>query len=387
MNPEDKKRFEKIKPLSWDSIVIDELGKKIVGEVKGREAVFLNAMGRLVKNAEKYSFNILAHAEPNSGKDYLISNVLKIFPKSKILSRTRLSPTVLNYWEPWLKNNLIPPNWDEKVLYVSDVGNEFLNSQALKQMCSDGSHVTITNKKVLGGVEELKIEGNPALMLTTATSTPNNEIISRFGILKLDESEEQTKNIFYFIPKDYGKDALSFVGSLRACKVEVPKNMRDKIADVFPRKLRDRRNFGRFLDYIRAVAVFHQTQRDGFSGKLIYEDIVANWKDYDIAKDVFMNIYSGVAEIPLTQNQKKIIETLTRSSDPLDTKEILSRLENYISLVNFRPHLNGLVDLNVLDSLQVRDFLNNPVTKYKISSEFLDKSPIKLPNSEDLGGV
>ena len=51
---EDKEQESKLpkdkvkKVFTWDKIVIDELGKKICGEIKTREAIFLNGLGSKV---------------------------------------------------------------------------------------------------------------------------------------------------------------------------------------------------------------------------------------------------------------------------------------------------------------------------------------------------
>ena len=62
----------------WDKIIIDEFDKKIVGEIKSREMIFMCALGRLVKNSNESSFNLLIHSESSAGKDHTLKNILKI---------------------------------------------------------------------------------------------------------------------------------------------------------------------------------------------------------------------------------------------------------------------------------------------------------------------
>ena len=97
------KNDKSINIYSWDRVIIDELNKKLVGEIKAREIIFLCGIGRLVKNSSYSSFNCLIHSESSAGKDYTTKNVLSLFPKMFVFSRTRISPTVLNYWKPYLK--------------------------------------------------------------------------------------------------------------------------------------------------------------------------------------------------------------------------------------------------------------------------------------------
>ena len=112
--------------------------------------------------------------------------------------------------------------------------------------------------------------------------------------------------------------------------------------------------------------------------------ITADWKDYDIAKDVFMNLYSGISEIPLNKQQKEIVQVMEKEKDPLSAKEILQRLGSYITIQGFRPHLDNLVNLGVFDVFSLRDVFNNAVIKYLISEEYSQKQPIKLPNSGEI---
>ena len=368
--------------MKWDKIVIDELSKRIVGEKKSREIIFLCALGKLVIDAEYSSFNLLVHAGSSGGKDYVVRNVLKIFNPYSIISRTRISPTVLNYWKPWEKGELKPASWDEKVLYLPDVSDTILNCEAMKLLCSDGSFITITkdNKAV-----DIEIVGKPVIITTTANSTPSQETLNRFSVVKLDESEKQTKRIHKFRPEDYGKTALDFIAKLRPCKVKITKTMQNKIAEIFPSNLlRERRNFTRFLDFIKAVTAFHQEKNPEYGKDSLQQVITADWKDYDIAKDVFMNLYSGISEIPLNKQQKEIVQVMEKEKDPLSAKEILQRLGSYITIQGFRPHLDNLVNLGVFDVFSLRDVFNNAVIKYLISEEYSQKQPIKLPNSGEI---
>ena len=174
----------------WDKIIIDEFNKRIVGEIASREIIFMCAMGSLVKNCSYTSFNLLMHSESSAGKDYITKNVLKIIPSASLFSRTRISPTVLNYWKPFKKIGL--DSWEGCILYLPDISEPVLNSDAMKLLCSDGSHITITEK---GEARDIEIKGKPVIFSTTATTTPSIEILNRFSIVHLDESEDQTKRI------------------------------------------------------------------------------------------------------------------------------------------------------------------------------------------------
>ncbi len=363
----------------WDKVVIDEFNKRIVGEIKSREIIFMCAMGRLVENCSYTSFNLLMHSESSAGKDYVTKNVLKILPSAYLFSRTRISPTVLNYWQPFKKIGL--DGWDGCVLYLPDISEPVLNSDAMKLLCSDGSHITITEK---GEARDIEIKGKPVIFSTTATTTPSEEILNRFSIVHLDESKEQTKRIMIMQSKrmvdglsiNYDSKIKQALCGLKRYKVKIP--FANDIVKVFPsNRLVERRNFERFFDFIKAITCVHQYQRF-FDG----EYLIAEFKDYDKAKDIFMNIQQGVSSIPLNMRQKDIVEVLKGSSELLSLVEIHKLLSRYIALQNFRPHLESLVNLKVIEKHHTLDEgFNREIIKYKISEEYLNFKPIILPNS------
>jgi len=366
----------------WDSLVIDELDKKIVGEIASREIIFMCAMGRLVKNCSYTSFNLLMHSESSAGKDYITKNVLKLLPETNIFSRTRISPTVLNYWKPYKKIGL--DGWDGCVLYLPDVSEPVLNSDAMKLLCSDGSHITITEK---GEARDIEIKGKPVIFSTTATTSPNEEILNRFSIVHLDESEEQTKRIMKMQGKrmmeglstEYNPEIKQALCYLKRYSVKIP--FANKVVEVFPSKrVTERRNFERFFDFIKAITCVHQYQRE-VEGEGY---LIAEIEDYDKARNIFMNIQQGVSSIPLNKRQKDVVEVLKNTNEMLSLAEIQKQLKHYIAIQNFRPHLDSLVNIRVVEKHFDTDKLNREIIKYRLSEEYLNFKPIILPNGNEL---
>lgn len=365
----------------WDKIVIDEFNKRIVGEIASREIIFMCAMGSLVKNCSYTSFNLLMHSESSAGKDYITKNVLKIIPSASLFSRTRISPTVLNYWKPFKKIGL--DSWEGCILYLPDISEPVLNSDAMKLLCSDGSHITITEK---GEARDIEIKGKPVIFSTTASTIPSEEILNRFSIVHLDESQEQTKRIMKMQSKrmieglsnEYDPQIKQALCSLKRYEVKIP--FADKIVKVFPsNRISERRNFERFFDFIKSITCVHQYQRF-FDG----EYLIAELEDYDKAKDIFMSIQQGVSSIPLNMRQKDIVEVLKDVTELLSLAEIHKQLRRYLAIQNFRPHLESLVNLKVIEKHHSTDNYNREIIKYKISEEYLNFKPIILPNSIDL---
>ena len=71
----------------FDYLVLDELEKVHIGDIKAREVLLLCAIGRKVKNRKPYSFNILLLTKSSSGKDHLLNGVLKLFRKNEVWER------------------------------------------------------------------------------------------------------------------------------------------------------------------------------------------------------------------------------------------------------------------------------------------------------------
>lgn len=378
--PQEVKRMLSDKNI-WDRIVLEELQKKIVGEIKAREMIFMCAMGKLVANSTPTSFNLLMHSDSSAGKDYTTKCVLAILPSSTVYTRTRISPTVLNYWKPYEKSGL--SSWDGSILYLPDIGESILNSDALKLMCSDGSHITVTEK---GEAKDIEILGKPVMFITTANSTPNEEMLNRFSIVHLDESAEQTRNIFNIqaeramngVSNSYDPKIIEALSYLQRVRVKIPFAM--NIARVFPHdKLRERRNFERFLDFIKSISAFHQYQRisDGSA-------IIAEIEDYNRAREIFMNIQCGVSSLPLNRKQKEIVNVMKKFEEPLALSEIHGKLDTYIALKNLRPHVDSLVNLRILDIQYTNDNFNREIIKYTLSEDYTNFEPITLPHGYEL---
>lgn len=354
----------------WEYIVIDELNKKHIGDLESKEIVFLSTLGRLVKNKKPFSFNIILHSESSAGKDHLVESVLKLFPEKDIEAFGRITKTALTY----LHDTKEEPLWtyDGKVLYLEEISEEVLNNEIMKVFTAGLSKSAITKDQKAQVVE---VKGKPVVICTTATTKPTPEILNRFSIVKLDESEEQTKRTYDAEEEEYDEEIIKFLRELKSYKVIIPISMKKKISNIFPTKrVRYRREFPRFLDIIKAIAIFNQSRKPKRKGELIVD-----WEDYDCAVNVFRSYRSGVASIPLKKEDKRILEALDKSDEPLSVRELVSYMEGYLTQSNIYKHLYSLTNHEILESFDLRDQFNNPVIKYQISDEFKDKNPIQLP--------
>lgn len=371
-------------PALFKKITETEFDKKIVGEYESRKVVFLCSQGRLVENCQIASYNLLVNDEAGVGKDHVVSAVLDILPKDHYVHKTRISPTVMNYWH----NARSEPEWtwDGKVFYPEDISENVLNSDPFKVMCSRGSSATITINQM---AIEIEIRGKPVMITTTASAIPNPELTRRFVILNLDSSEDQTKEIMRrysefkkkgIIP-EYNPIYTEAMRYLKRVKVKIP--FADKIDKNFPSKnIIMRTHYPRFLDFVAASAAFHQYQRScdkaGF--------LLAEGQDYDIARVCFLKLCSNKYMIPLTINQKRILSVFEQEPDLCDSASKLHATKlGFLSLPALQTNLGILVRYGILESDTMPDQYNRDMEVYSLSRAYEPKKQISIPTYEELG--
>lgn len=324
-----------------------EFDKTIVGEKQSRQSILLNACGGWVENASIASYNLCINSNSGAGKDYVCKNVLKIFPKENVETRSRISPAAFTYWHnsKWEQNF----TWDGKILLLLDVSNNILNSEVFKLMSSDGTHSTVVIEQ---RAVDIEIKGKPVMFITTASGTPANEMLRRFPFLELDETTNQTKAIKQAQAKaategkpiEYDPKITTALSKLQRVKVKIP--FAKDLVEFFPSEhLIMRTHFGRLLDLIKASAALYQYQRekdqDGF--------ILAKPQDYDNAIIPLRATTSNPMMIPLSKKQKMLLEECRKLSEKKNTTTIDS--SNGFSVKEIEPHIPFLVQSKIYDAL------------------------------------
>lgn len=342
-------------------IITKEFDKKIEGEQENKRSIFLNACGCLVINQNQASFNLCVNSNSGAGKDYVVKNVLKIFPRVWIQSRSRISPTAFTYWH----NSKNEPDWtwDGKICYLSDISNSILNSEVFKLMCSDETMSTIVvNHKAV----DIEINGKPVIVITTASASPNNEMLRRFPFLELDETTNQTEAIMRRQAQAASKGkTIQYDGAvtralsrLQRVKVKIP--FSKKLCNIFSHEvLINRTHYERFLDYIKASASLHQFQREKDSeGYLIAEP-----DDYNNARIILKATTSNALMIPLTKKQKQLLLVCEDLRD-FPVKDIDLRAP-FISKSKIYEELRKLNEYGFLHSYYVPNDRGRDILNYK----------------------
>lgn len=272
----------------------------IVGEDKAILCLLLKLSLRLVKNADALSSNLVLSDDSGSGKDYLVKNLCGfVLPKDSFKSFTRVSEKALNYYKI---------DWNGKVLHLEDIDKGFLNSGVIKTMASSGSSILVTDVANKDSTL-IDIEGKPVLVVTSFGASIDEEGIRRWDYLRLDTSSEQSKAIINSLNLPVvDKKLQKSLHSLKSFNVVVP--FGKKVVSVLPCSLNMRSEKVKFLDYIKASAVFCQRFRKcDKQGNLI-----ATWFDYDFARLVFYCFNSGGFS-SLNKQQEELFELVKFAPD------------------------------------------------------------------------
>ena len=370
-------------PNLFERIAVTEINKKVVGEIPARKVIVLCAYGgRLVMNCQTASFNLMVNDSAGVGKDYTTGASLEVLPKQYYVKKSRISPTVLNYWH----NAEDEPQWtwDGKVLYLEDISEAVLNHDVFKVMCSSGSSASIViDKKVV----ELEINGKPVMITTTASATPSPELVRRFVILSLDSSVNQTEEIMKRHSKFRKEGIVPIIDEklkfsmqfLNRVKVKIP--FADLIDKHFPAKnIIMRTHYPRFLDYISASAGLYQFQRENDG-----DFILAKGQDYNIARECFIKLCSNKYMIPLTINQKKILDLFEKEPNLEGTiAELHSKKVNFISDRALAYNLGLLASYGILETFEKINVQNKSVESYRMSGTYKPNEKINIPTYEEL---
>lgn len=357
--------------------IIKEIQLKVVGETDAIRTIFLCSCGRLVENNHLASFNLLVNSKSGSGKDFVTSATTELWDKQVCIKRTRISPTAFTYWHD---ANLEPDwTWDGKILVLEDISENVLNSDVFKVMQSSGSIATIV---VNNKAKDLEINGKPVLIITTAKSSPDIELIRRNSICQLDESKKQTRDILkeqalkaadgiVNNPDPKIKKSLTF---LKRVKVKIP--YAELFVDYFPADLVMRTAFNRFIDLIKSSAALFQFQREtdneGF--------LLANGLDYNIAVKVMNHLNKEGHSITLTRDQQDILGVFEEANKLYAVDYINSKIP--LTDKWLRIQLDRLAEMGFLEVDGIReDKLNRIIRHYK-RLETMEK--IYLLQFEDL---
>lgn len=150
----------------------------MVGEDHNKLMAYLCATSRLMDTP----LNVLLLSSSGAGKSTLVDHTLKLIPPEEIIRVSALTDKAL-FYQKSLKG---------KILALEEAAG-LKDTYAIRTLISEGY---LAQKSVSGGQEQtLYVEGGCSVFQTTTNPEINPETKSRFFVLGVDESPEQTQRI------------------------------------------------------------------------------------------------------------------------------------------------------------------------------------------------
>lgn len=356
--------------------LLNELSKRVAGENYAKTAIFLCACGIWVKNPLQKTHCII-NSSSSAGKDFIVKAVFDLFPAFLKDYRSKITPEAFSYWRTDKASRDAGFTWDGRLLYLEDCSQSLLDSPTFRIMLSGGSFATIVRDQ---RAIDLQISGRPLVLVTTATTKPSNELLNRFIPISLDESSEQTTNVFFKEldsvngqKQEYDEQFQHCLSLLGVVRVKIP--FTAQLSGLFPCKpVSMRREFARFLTLIQNSAALHQYQRERSEAG----EVLATWDDYDAA--VFA--YGGFERDPvkLTMAQQQVFGVLKENDwlFKLEVATLVGKDDTWVYRLLMQLVERGLVGVRMDDS----------EAKTKAKQKFAKVSSLsQLPKSWEIKSV
>jgi len=175
-----------------------------------------------------------------SGKSYVTSRVLKLFPN--VVEFSRLTERAIEYMNIDLTH---------KILYIREY--EGLQSGSIRTVLTEGGH--ILGVVIDGKFVRKEMTGTPTL-ITTSTYMPEPELMSRLWVLTTDISKQQTVNILRHLVRSRNDE----INAVLEQDIN-PEDVDVSLLEIFVDVVKDtelpvetRRDFGKLVSMAKIIA-------------------------------------------------------------------------------------------------------------------------------------
>lgn len=305
---------------------IRDLG--VIGERRLRVIVFLAGVTRNLP--EKAS--VLVKGASASGKSTTVRTALLLFPPKCILYRTDLSKTALAYGLGYL---------GDKILLMTELTSAKQAQFFIRQMQSEG-HIEHEATNVRGpkrNTKTVKRKGTPVVITTTTHDKVLEDDETRFLSAHVTETPEQTLRIVKAqaksiqAPKGVNLELWRTATAMLCPQpgdFEHPPDWINYVAEHLPTdEIRLRRDWTRFLAFLRAIALCHPRPKDGRPLDICF-------RDYCVAYTIFEPVlYANITEAPAEDLQlsRAVAALAKRKKRAVKIKELLKYLNWNHSMV------------------------------------------------------
>ena len=322
---------------------------------------YLAAVSRKMDNP----LNILVLSSSGAGKSTLQDRTIKLLPQEDVIRTSSITNRAL-YYMPSLKGQLLAL---EEAAGMKD-------TYAIRTLITEG-HLTL--ESVSGGkLSSKRVEGGCTVFQTTTNPEINAETKSRFFILGVDESKEQTRKILESQRKSHSLEGL--VGNLEVENIIHKHRTFQRMLRPLPvvnpyaeylfyddDRLQARRDQPKFLNLCKAVAFLNQFQKDikRYQG---IEYIEVSKNDIDTAVDLASEVIGMSLDdlsIPardlLDQLNQMLPEGEKRSSSSFTRTDVMDFTG--WTKTRLHIHLKELIDMELVVKLSGR---KNSLQHYKL---------------------
>jgi hypothetical protein len=231
----------------------------LVGEEQNALVVFVVAMSCILDRP----LNIFVKGHSAAGKNWLVTRVLKLFPKSAILEITSASEQAWSY---------LGSAFRHCVVYLQERNEAVGAMDPMRLLISEGKLVRIVTGYEGGKLvtNERTAYGPVAAISTTTKNRLKIDDETRHMSIWVDESEEQTRKILTSQFSDAGvlcrkeletwRMVHRILRQMISAKVVFPKWFEEVSKKVFAGDLRVRRYFPAFIEACRTVCLIRSFQ-------------------------------------------------------------------------------------------------------------------------------
>jgi len=293
-----------------------------VGDELGKQVLYLAATSRLLRNP----VSVLSVANSSAGKSFAQESILSLLPCDAQFDFTRISPKSMGYFG---KNAL-----SHKVMCSDELSG--IEEEAMYQVRSMLSKGLLTIgfagvDKESGRHETLakEVHGPVAVFSsTTHEELIDDETKSRFIVLRVDESAEQTGRVFSSMLERQTKRAMLadaeraavrrkyqvLQKALRPVQVLIPDEWVGKLS-FYSRRISFKRHFKTYLSLLTTVALHRQyqkqvrTEKDSKGRRFDY--IYADERDLSAANRLVQELF-GDYKSSLNPVNRKLLEDIER---------------------------------------------------------------------------
>lgn len=336
------------------------------------QAMILYLCGTARKMRRKMS--VLIEGNSGYGKSYLVTEILKLFPKETRMNISTITQAGL----------MRLGDVEQMILFVLEKYHDPDVALVLRELMSEGKVARfICNGK---RVEELKLFGPPTLFETTITSgrfPPQNR--SRSYAIGINVSDEARNNILSIQRQQRTVNGLLMDMTKEQIRIKHQKfqrKLKKHLGVIIPFAERVKipqftnlRTQERFLNLIETIAFFQQAERPIHSANgTVY--VEAYEADFYLAKELLRNLYVNEYEYELPQDAVVFAKGLLGKRESLMNQADFSRndlLQQFPEFKSFKPiksRLDPLIDAGFVNVTK-RGGIKNSYA-YRLDDRFSD---------------